>query len=346
MILWKFHLHYSPTTACSIIRNLLECYGLIAFSKSSSLCIPIHNEEDFMYQCKWCDVSYDSYLSIARHVKNAHGVDRVSARITYFHDGVVPLCKCGCGTPTKFHASGFMDYVSGHNSKVANSMAGKNHTETTKRSISKARKEKFKNGEYRVWQLENTEETIERFKRIADKTRNNKERGLAISKALTGVPKSESHKANSRKGIKKAWENPELRERQSNTRMLMITSNGWAIRSKLETKLENQLMAANINFHTQHYVREIKSLYDFYIPKPDGTYFLVEVHGNYWHCKPGTVHEIPKYKCQVRNIRNDEKKAEWCRANNISLLIIWEDEIEDGLNKILQLLSETTYLLK
>jgi predicted NUDIX family NTP pyrophosphohydrolase len=46
---------------------------------------------------------------------------------------------------------------------------------------------------------------------------------------------------------------------------------------------------------------------------------FVEIHGDFWHCKPGTKYEIPKYEHQKNNLVMDAKKEEWCKKRGITL---------------------------
>ena len=81
-----------------------------------------------MFACKWCEKEYDTYTSIGKHCGRTHGIDKRTLRLAYFHNGIPPVCNCGCGEETKLHNSGFMEYVTGHNSRVANPMEGVKHS--------------------------------------------------------------------------------------------------------------------------------------------------------------------------------------------------------------------------
>lgn len=103
-----------------------------------------------MFKCPRCNQEYPSYNSLSKHTRTAY---KLSGELLYreYH-GIkkIPMCKCGCGTPTKWRIDrGYGEFVNGHNSRgVFNPMSGKTHSETTKQNISQKRKEKFANGEY------------------------------------------------------------------------------------------------------------------------------------------------------------------------------------------------------
>ena len=56
---------------------------------------------------------------------------------------------------------------------------------------------------------------------------------------------------------------------------------------------------------------------------------MIEVDGDYYHCNPNTIHKIPKYPMQKKNIINDKRKNTWCKNHNIELLRYWEKDINE-----------------
>jgi len=294
-----------------------------------------------MFICPRCSVEFNSYNSLAKHTNAKYKLSGESLYREYHGITEIVTCKCGCGTPTKWRIDrGYGEYANGHNSKGKNNvMFGKTHSKEARTNISSKRKARFADGTLKVWCDGLTKETDERLRTMGENISNNTERSAKISSALSGVPKSDVHKQNSRIGIKKAWENEELREKQSHNRMLLIQKNGWQITSTLEIAFEKILQVLNISYHKQHYVREIKSLYDFYLSEHS---IIVEVHGDFWHCNPNIPkYSVPKYDAQHNNIINDKKKKQWCIDNNIPLLIFWESDIlNNPQNIITELLAE------
>ena len=77
--------------------------------------------------------------------------------------------------------------------------------------------------------------------------------------------------------------------------------------------------------------------YDFHII---GTNILIEVDGDFWHCKPGTKHEIPVMKEQITNTANDKKKTAIVYANGYTLLRFWESDIHSNRLQVIKTLIE------
>lgn len=295
-----------------------------------------------MFICKWCTNEYESYTSLAKHTSRTHKIDKETLRIAYFHNGVRPICACGCDQPTKLHAGGFMTYLNGHNSKIANGMTGKTHTDAAKASISTKRKAKFASGELVMWSAGLSVKTDAKIQAMAQKISDNTERAQKISIALTGKIHSEEHRLNNNAAVKKAWADPILRQKQADNRIKYFTSGQCKSVSGLEHKFKQILVDKGVAFQQQFYAKDICAYYDFCIYRPDGSYFLVEIHGDFWHCNPNTKHKFPKYEAQLKNIKNDEKKRLWCILNNIPLVVIWESDIDRALDIIEEELEKVT----
>jgi G:T-mismatch repair DNA endonuclease (very short patch repair protein) len=282
-----------------------------------------------MFNCPRCNQEYPSYNSLSKHTRTAYKLSGEQLYREYHGIKEILTCKCGCGTPTKWRIDrGYGEYVSGHNARGKyNPMFGKTHSETARRNISQQRKEKFANGEYEIWQHKRGQKYDAARKIIGEKSRkeNNPERASKISTALTGKIRSEEHQRNLSASIKKAWENEELREKQRQYMFDRITDKGWQIISKLEDRFAEMLEQLNIKYTRQYAVKEIISLYDFYLPEHK---ILIEVHGDFWHNNPNiTKFSVPKYAAQISNVSSDKIKKEWCKKNNIPLLIFWESDI-------------------
>ncbi len=292
-----------------------------------------------MFQCKWCKNEYATYVSIAKHTSRTHKIDKETLRIAYFHNGVRPMCACGCGMPTKFHARGFMAYLNGHNAKVANGMSGKTHSTVARTNISVKRKAKFANGELKLWSTGLSIKTDPKIQAMAKKISENTERARKISVAMTGKTHSPEHCAKLKISITKSWADPKLRKQQARNRITFFESGRCKKVSGLEMKFKQLLIDHKITFKQQYYIDEIGAFYDFYIHRSDGSFFVVEIHGDYWHCNPDTKYKIPKYDAQVKNIKNDEKKRLWCELNSIPLVVIWESDIDSAWEKIQPFIS-------
>jgi G:T-mismatch repair DNA endonuclease (very short patch repair protein) len=295
-----------------------------------------------MFKCPRCSQEFNSYLSLVKHTSSAYNLKGEDLYCELNNITNAPTCRCGCGQKTKWRgAKGYAQFINGHNARgESNPMYGKTHSAEARDNISQKRKEKFANGEYRIWQTEDTEEARELRRRIgeASKKENNPERAKKISKALKGRVKTEEHQSKLTASIKKAWESPELRERQRNHAFDRITEKGWQITSKLEDRFSKILDDLEIKYHTQHAVREIRALYDFYLSDYN---ILIEVHGDFWHCNPLIErYSTPKYAAQISNLKTDKIKKDWCEKNNIPLLIFWESDINDRPSWIVQQLLQ------
>lgn len=281
----------------------------------------------YMFKCPRCNNEYPSYNSLSKHTRTAYKLKGDSLYREYHGITEIPLCKCGCGTETKWRSDrGYAEYATGHNSKGENNiMFGNHHTEEAKHNISQKRKEKFARGEYRIWQNEDTEETRELKRRIGEASRkeNNPERARKISLALTGVPKSEEHKKNSRIAIKKAWENESLRDRQRIHIMNRFLDKKYNEPSGLELKFQKLLDDINIKYEFQFQLQN--RLYDFHIPD---TKILIETDGNFYHVNP-SMFTHPKYKTQRDVIKNDIQKNELAEKEGYTLLRFWESDINE-----------------
>jgi len=290
-----------------------------------------------MFQCKECIQSFELYDSLRRHVGRIHKIHASQSYITYVLDGIPPKCECGCGEPPRWRAGSFQRFINGHNSDgELNPMFGKHHSEEAKESISKKRKEKFANGEYRIWQNEKTPETLERIRLINEQSRkeNNPERAQKISDALTGRMHSAEHNKNATAAIKKAWENPKLREQQRHNRVEYLKLEQFLNKSKLEQTFENLLISNNIQFESQHNANGF--LFDFYVPTKN---VLIEVDGDFWHSNP-IKWPKPIYECQLDIAENDKVKNIVAKSAGYTLLRFWESDINENPQKVIQTLLD------
>ena len=83
-----------------------------------------------METCRECDKELESLESVFRH-QRSHGQTAQSYVLKWDHNGVVPLCACGCGQNTAWNVGmkKYTTFVKGHSSK------GKIKTEDEKRRI-------------------------------------------------------------------------------------------------------------------------------------------------------------------------------------------------------------------
>lgn len=278
-------------------------------------------------KCKECNKEFESLDSLRRHRAQKHEVNAEQTYIDYVLHGVEPKCKCGCDKRPNFISieKGFSNYIRGHASRVNNNWG---HNKKALDKSHATQKKMHDDGTLKVW---NDGLTVndKRVRANIDAVMANPDRGNNISKALTDVPKSEEHKENISKSAIIRWSNPDERENQSNRRMEYIMKNGFTKNSKLEENFVEILktslnMLEHEHYHRQHYVREIKALYDF---KISGKKILIEVDGDFWHCNPNSNFKKPIYKAQISNLKQDKIKEQWCNDNGYKLLRFWETDI-------------------
>jgi very-short-patch-repair endonuclease len=214
-------------------------------------------------------------------------------------------------------------------------MFGKTHSKEVRANISSKRKARFADGSLTVWCDGLTKETDERLRVMGENTSNNTERSAKISAALSGVPKSEEHKRKSRIGIKKVWENEELRERQRINILNRFLSKKKNSPSKLEMIFEKMLIESRIKYETQFNLSH--RLYDF---KVKNTNILVEVDGDFYHTNPNK-YTSPICKTQENVMKNDTKKNDIARSSGYTLLRFWESDILNNPQQVItELLTE------
>lgn len=292
-----------------------------------------------MLICKECNEEFKSLDSLRRHRIQKHKINAEQTYIDYVLDGVPPTCLCGCGEKTKFLGiiAGFRDYKVGHSSKIHNNWG---HNKEALKKSRETQKKMYENGELVIWNKGLTIDD-ERVRDNIYKVMSNPNRGKNISEKLSGVPKSEEHKVKIKEKAIERWSKEEEREKQSNKRMNYIINNGFTVTSKLEEIFNNILkndlnLIENKDYHRQHYVREIKGIFDFKISNKK---ILIEVDGDFWHCNPNTKHKEAIYEAQKSNLIQDEIKNKWCETNNYKLLRFWETDINDNRDKVIEQLK-------
>ncbi len=118
-----------------------------------------------------------------------------------------------------------------------------------------------------------------------------------------------------------------VKKSQKRPRKLRTSKKGTCTVSKLEDRFALILDSTGVVYTRQYSNGLISAFYDFHLTDTD-TY--IEVHGDYWHCKPGTQHAKAKYHVQRRNLKNDKRKKHWCDVHGKTLLIFWESDINSN----------------
>lgn len=75
-----------------------------------------------MFTCPQCDYQNSKLNSMRIHAAKKHGMSSEDLYLKIVLNGQRPLCKCGCGSETRFRGLtvGYVDYVPGHQARVKN----------------------------------------------------------------------------------------------------------------------------------------------------------------------------------------------------------------------------------
>lgn len=106
--------------------------------------------------------------------------------------------------------------------------------------------------------------------------------------------------------------------------------------SKLEKKFAKEFLdKLGVKYEEQFEAKDIKRFYDFFLPDYR---VLIEIDGDFYHGY-GKLHE-EKNPMQKKNARVDEIKNEWAAIHGIPLIRIWEHEINETPEKVLNMLRD------
>lgn len=279
-----------------------------------------------IFICKICQKEYDGVNSLRGHSIQKHNISAEQIYIDYVLNYLEPKCECGCGQKPPFISinKGFSRFIQSHHNRVVGKNNFHKDPNTHKKAI-ETQKKNWKEGMYKGWWENDDEETIKKIEGIKEKLRNNKERGIKISKALSGVPKTEESKLKLSKTQKKRYQdNPQLKKDMSIRRIDWLKTKLSNKKSKLEIKFENILNLLNIKSEFQYVFKN--RLFDFYL---NDFNILIEVDGDFYHCNPNSKHGEIIYETQKLTKRNDEHKNKLCFKNNITLIRYWEKDINE-----------------
>lgn len=288
--------------------------------------------------CKECNREFESLDSLRRHRVQKHGVSAEQTYIDYVFDGIKPQCKCGCGQSTGFISikKGFVDYAWGHAAKVKNNWG---HNPEAIRKSHETQKRMHENGELIVWNKGLTIED-ERVRDNITKIMSNPERGNNISKALTGIPKSEAHIFKITESANIRWSKEEEREKQSKRLIDNLIKNNYRnkktkIECLFETFLNSLKLIENIDYKYQYQVSS--AIFDFIIYNKN---ILIEVDGDFHHCNPNSKHNIPIFPIQFKTVGNDIRKNRIADEKGFKLLRFWESDINNNPESVIKKLKE------
>lgn len=273
-----------------------------------------------MFKCPRCNQQFSSYVSLAKHTKKIYNL--VGEALYRECHGIleIPVCKCGCGTPTKWRIDrGYGEYVNGHNARNNNPMSGKTHSEKAKQNISQKRKEKFASGEYtfidsgkwserqkEVWSRPGYKE---KMKEVRTKS--------GWHKKLSNKMSGENHPfyGKSRPDHSKLMKTPEMMEKIFAKRSM----------TDIEQVMVTMLEQLNISYHSQFFITHEDNTYayDFKLNKFP---ILIEVDGDYWHGGPKANKHVPF----VNEIKDkDMVKNEIASKHGYTVLRFWGSDVKE-----------------
>lgn len=272
------------------------------------------------FKCNQCVFETNTYVGISQHYRKTHGMKSEDIRILVYNNGITPVCKCGCGADVTWNhkEDRFNSYKHGHYVRTTNGF----YSEKGAIKSAETRRKKFASGEIQQWNKGvSFEDTYgkERAEIMKKNISENEERSKKISNYHKGRPKSKQHREQMKKQLA-----INRRERLTSGKM-----------SKPERLMQDMLESHGVEYVYQHEVSGF--FYDFYIPSKN---ILIEVDGDFWHCKPGTKYETPIMKEQTKNVVNDKKKTAIAYSNGYTLLRFWESDINENPVYVIETLIE------
>jgi very-short-patch-repair endonuclease len=75
-----------------------------------------------------------------------------------------------------------------------------------------------------------------------------------------------------------------------------------------------------------------------------GNMILVEIDGNWFHSHPDLVKESEMNPMQKHNKRVDKHKDDWALMHGIPLIRIWEKDIRENPNQVMEMLKKRLYI--
>jgi hypothetical protein len=112
----------------------------------------------FMHICKECNTEFETSDKLRRHVGRKHDITSQQFYNDFVLGWNIPKCKCGCGEIPSFisFAHGYKEWVRGHIARVENNWG---HNKSAIEKSSKTRREQYKSGQRKVWNIGLTKET-------------------------------------------------------------------------------------------------------------------------------------------------------------------------------------------
>ena len=283
-------------------------------------------KQQFAFQCSRCERSFASYDSLRKHTGHTHRIPGKKFYIEQKLGGIVPTCKCGCGTPTQWIGHGFRNYKAGHHARIKNNWSKDSpyFEKSSKKSAETLRKH-YADGTIKNWCAGLTKETSPTLARMAEMSRkeNNPERARKIS-----ATQKKQFAMGIRSNIGK--NNPMYGKHHSIETIKKIYSHKKM--NKLEKKVADMLDMSGLKYYFQFFIVKngICKSYDFKIKHKN---LILEIDGDYWHGGPSKK-QYCKSVDQVKE--NDKEKEKLAAANGYTLLRFWESDFKKDPQKVMK----------
>jgi very-short-patch-repair endonuclease len=111
--------------------------------------------------------------------------------------------------------------------------------------------------------------------------------------------------------------------------------------SKLEEDFARDFLDKLGLKYVYQFETDIGRWFDFYLPEHN---LLIEVDGSYYHSDPRLVKESEMNPMQKHNKRVDKHKDEWALMHGIPLIRIWEKDIRENPNQVMEMLKKRLYI--
>jgi very-short-patch-repair endonuclease len=119
--------------------------------------------------------------------------------------------------------------------------------------------------------------------------------------------------------------------------------------SKLEEDFARDFLdKLGVKYIYQFEAKDIGRYYDFAIilnnELTTGNMLLIEIDGSYYHSDPRLIKESEMNPMQKHNKRVDKHKDEWALMHGIPLIRIWEKDIKENPNQVMEMLKKRLYI--
>ena len=119
--------------------------------------------------------------------------------------------------------------------------------------------------------------------------------------------------------------------------------------SKLEEDFARDFLdKLGVKYIYQFEAKDIGRFYDFAVLLNDemttGSILLIEIDGGYYHSDPRVVEEGKMNPMQKHNKRVDKHKDDWALMHGIPLMRIWEKDIRENPNMVMEELKKRLYI--